>query len=256
MSVFECERMAQEYGNWLREGVNATAVGDVCVMTSPFVDRHRDLLQVYVTRTESGLLISDDGYVIRDLKISGLELDTERRREALHQILKSFGIKLDGDELQVVATDEDFAPKKHDMIQAMLAIGDLIHLAGPTVAVLFKEDVERYLRTQQIQYVVDVKLAGTSGLDHSFDFVIGASDSRPERYIRAIGTPGRDNIVEMLSAWQDLKDARPSNALAYAILNDQGNRTISRTHLAALAKTGITTIPWSDREKKVVELLS
>jgi hypothetical protein len=199
MSVFECERMAQEYGKWLHEGVSATAVGDVCVITSPFVDRHRDLLQVYVTQTESGLLVSDDGYVIRDLRNSGLELDTERRREALHQILNSFSITLDGDELQVVASDEDFAQKKHDVIQAMLAIGDLIHLATPTVAALFKEDVGRYLRAQHIQFVGDVKLTGTSGLDHSFDFVVGASDSSPERYVRAIGSPGEKTLSNRFS---------------------------------------------------------
>jgi hypothetical protein len=138
----------------------------------------------------------------------------------------------------------------------MLAVGDLIHLAGPTVATLFKEDVNRYLRTQHIQYVADVNLAGTSGLNHSFDFVIGASDSRPERYIRAIGSPERENIVGMLFAWQDLRDSRPPNALAFAVLNDQDNHAISQTHVAALTKTGITAISWSQREKKMAELLS
>ena len=113
---------------------------NICVITSPFLDRHHDYLQIYVQRNDSGLLLSDDGYVLRDLRISGLDLNTERRQEALDQIIRPFGVRLTGDELQVVATERDFAQKKHDLIQAMLAVGDLIHLAQATV---ISEDVER-----------------------------------------------------------------------------------------------------------------
>ena len=72
MSVFECERLAQEYAEWLRRGLTAQVQGEVCVIASPFVDRHRDFLQIVIRGTDSDLLLTDDGYLIRDLRISGL----------------------------------------------------------------------------------------------------------------------------------------------------------------------------------------
>ncbi len=253
MSVFECLKLAQEYANWLKEDIKAVNAGDVCILTVPFLDRHRDYLQIYVRPAENGLILSDDGYVLRDLSISGLTLDTERRQEALHQILRSFGVTLNGDELQLVATNGDFPQKKHNLVQAMLAVGDLIYLAQETVATLFKEDVEKYLRSRRIPIGVDVKLTGSSGFNHSFDFLIGSIGEQPERYIKAIGTPSRENVVDLMFSWQDLHDVRPRNARAYAFLNDQ-ERRINETLVVALSKYNIEAIRWSERESKVALL--
>lgn len=254
MGVFECERMAQEYAEWLRQEIKAEAANGVCTLTVPFLDRHRDYLQLYVTPTDSGVEFSDDGYVIRDLRISGIELDTERRKEALNHILRSFNVALEGDELKVESSGNNIAQKKHDIIQAMLAIGDLVHLAAPTVTALFKEDVERYLRSKEIIMVGDVKLTGGSGLEHLFDFVIGGSNTKPERYIRAIGTPSRNNFVELMFSWQDLRGVRPSSASAYAILNDQ-ERELNPSLVDALKKYDIGVIPWSERDANIATFL-
>ena len=252
MSVLECERLAQEYAKWLFNDTKVEAIGEVCVITTPFVDHHRDLLQIYVRRTDSGLLISDDGYVIRDLRINGMEL-TERRGQALSGIVRTLGVERQGDELHISTPVEKYPQAKHSLIQAMLAVGDLIHLAQPTVVALFKEDVRLYLQSKDIRFVADVKLTGSSGLNHSFDFVVGASQRHPERYIRAINSPSKENVVELLFSWQDLRDVRPANASAYAILNDQ-EKSLSRTLLDALDRYRIAVIPWSDRETQVQTL--
>lgn len=129
MVMFECEQLARQYAEWIRQGITVEMQGGFCVITSPFLDRHHDYLQIYVERQDSNLVLSDDGYVLRDLRISGLELTTQRRREALNQAIRPFGVVLTGDELRVTATERDFAQKKHDLIQAMLSVGDLVHLA-------------------------------------------------------------------------------------------------------------------------------
>jgi hypothetical protein len=55
------------------------------------------------------------------------------------------------DEILVEAKPEEFPQKKHNLIKAMLAINDLFVLAPPTVAGVFKEDVEAYLRLRNIR---------------------------------------------------------------------------------------------------------
>ena len=119
-------------------------VGGPRELTTPFIDRHNDYLQIYIKATPSGLLLTDDGYIIRDLEISGLEFNTERRKNELNTILNGFGVKLHGDCLEVEARPDNFPQKKHNLLQAMLAINDLFVLTPAKVASYFKEDVERF----------------------------------------------------------------------------------------------------------------
>lgn len=251
MSTFECERLAESYAAWIRQNIQVKTLGESCVLTSPFVDRHRDFLQISVERTTDGLLLSDDGYVLRDLHISGLDPDTEHRKEALEAVLRSFGISIHDGELQVLATNRTFAQRKHDLIQAMLAVGDLVYMARPTVVSLFKEDVARFLSEKGVRFVADFKLTGQSGLDHPFDFVIAASAHNPEHYIRAISSPDKDNIVALMFSWEDVRAVRSPDAIAYAILNDTERRT-SADLLTALARKQIKIMSWANRETQRV----
>ncbi len=115
----------------------------------PFLDRHNDQLQIYVKRAGDTLILTDDGYILGDLELSGFEITTEKRKRVLHSILNGFGARLQDDEIISEATTESFPQKKHDIIQAMLAINDLFVMAPPMVARFFKEDVEKYLSSHQ-----------------------------------------------------------------------------------------------------------
>lgn len=251
MSTFECERLVQQYVEWVKAGLVVERQGEICVITSPFLDRHHDYLQIYIDHTDEGLLLSDDGYTLRDLKISGLEIDTERREEALNQAIRPYGVEVVGDELRLTATERDFPQKKHDMIQAMLAVGDLIHLARETVVQVFKEDVAKYLREGGIRYLPDVKLLGISGLYHSFDFAVPASEEKAERFIKAVNNPNRENIVDTLFSWQEVRSSRPTKSTMVAVLNDEAHPRINPDNLAALGKYDIQVIRWTQRNNMI-----
>ena len=97
-----------------------------------------------------------------------------------------------GDALVVLnATPENFSARKHNLIQAMLAINDLFYLASPFVQGFFIEDVIAWLDLSDIRYTPKVKLTGTSGFDHLFNFVIPKSPKKkqPERIVQAIDRP-------------------------------------------------------------------
>lgn len=105
INVLDCHQLVETYAHWLKEKVKVKKVGEFCELTTPFVDRHNDYLQIYIKATPSGLLLTDDGYIIRDLEISGLEFNTERRKNELYNILNGFGVKLHGDCLLEHETD-------------------------------------------------------------------------------------------------------------------------------------------------------
>ncbi|RLG24378.1 hypothetical protein DRN77_02485, partial [Methanosarcinales archaeon] len=113
---------------------------------------------------------------------------------------------------------------------------------------------EKYLRSHQVRFIRSVKFTGKSGLDHSFDFVIPASQKRPERVVQAINHPTRQNIGFLIFAWvQDTKDVRPIESTAYAILNDS-EQVIKPDLISALNPYGIKPLLWSKREEYVEEL--
>jgi hypothetical protein len=137
----------------------------------------------------------------------------------------------------------------------MLAVNDLFVMAKPMVRGLFREDVERYLHLHEIRFTSSVKFTGKSGLDHSFDFVIPASKTRPERILRAINTPDRQNISLLIFSWTEIAEVRAPNSTCYGILNDT-EKLVSPDLVNALHQYRIKTVPWSHRDKYVVELAS
>src|SRR5574337_646057 len=170
--INEIQNLLDQYLAWLRDKTALRQVKDWIEITTPYLDRHNDYLQIYVKRENSGYILTDDGYTIDDLKRSGCELESKKRKDLLTLTLNGFGIKVEGNSLIIHASQDNFALRKHNLVQAMLAVNDLFYLAVPMVASLFLEDVTSWLDLHEIRYTPKVKFTGKSGYDHLFDFVI------------------------------------------------------------------------------------
>ena len=94
-------------------------------ITTPYLDRHNDALQIYARSENGAFVLTDDSYIIHDLEASGCKLDTEKRKDLLQMTLNGFGVKLNHEAIEVQATPENFPLRKHNLIQAMLAVNDL-----------------------------------------------------------------------------------------------------------------------------------
>jgi hypothetical protein len=97
-----------------------------------------------------------------------------------------------------------------------------------------------------IRYTQRVKFSGRTGYDHLFDFVVPKSKKEPERLLRVVNNPAKDQASAVILSWVDTKEARPSNSVAYAVLNDK-ERNISDGVAEALKNYDITPLPWSQR---------
>jgi hypothetical protein len=243
----EIKSLISQYTEWLQSKITLRQVDDWVEITTPYLDRHNDYLQIYAQKQNGSFILTDDGYIIDDLNQSGCTLDTPKRKSLLLMTLNGFGVKLDGSRLEVKATKEDFSYRKHNLLQAMLALNDLFYLASPLVSSLFYEDVVAWLDDNEVRYVEQVKFTGKSGYDHLFDFVIPKSKKQPERIIQAINRPGRDEAEAVAFAWFDTKDVRPLESRAYAILND-AERDVPPPVLDALHSYEVIPVAWSRRE--------
>lgn len=251
--ISDIQRLLNGYLQWLNESISLRQIDEWVEITTPFLDRHNDYLQIYIRKDNGGYILTDDGYILEDLKMSGCKIDTEKRLALLSTTLKGFGVQNDRGILTIKTTEKSFPQKKHNILQAMLAVNDLFYLSEPIVASLFYEDVVAWLDETEIRYSPKVKFTGKSGYDHLFDFVIPKSRQEPERILQAINNPNRAQ-AEMLSfSWIDTKDVRAPDSKAYAILNDK-ERRIPEEVPTALENYGVLPLLWSKRDQYIPEL--
>ena len=251
--IGEVPSLLDQYSIWLRDRTSLREIGDWTEITTPYLDRHNDCLQIYAKRVNGGFVLTDDGYILDDLEQSGCKLDSPKRQALFKTTLNGFGIQMNEKALEVHASADNFALRKHNLVQAMLAVNDLFYLASPVVANIFYEDVVAWLDLSEIRYTPNVKFTGKSGYDHRFDFVIPKSRVQPERVVRAINRPSRDTAQAMAFSWIDTKEVRSPDSRAYAILNDS-DQQLSENVLAAIRSYDVHPIAWSTRDQAREEL--
>jgi hypothetical protein len=248
MMVEEVRNLLDQYVKWLRDKTTLRQVNDWVEITTPYIDRHNDYLQIYAKRDNNDYILTDDGYIINDLLNSGCALDSPKRQTLLTMTLNGFGVKLDNDSLTIRATPKNFPMKKHNLIQSMMAINDLFYVSRASVLSLFLEDVENWLNLNDIRYSPRVKFTGKSGYDHLFDFLIPKSKAQPERIIQTINKPNRNTAEIVAFSWVDTKDVRPPDSKAFAILNDYDEK-ITASITDALQNYDVKPVLWSQRER-------
>ena len=244
----EIDTLIESYFKWLKDKTIVKQLSDNWTeITTPYLDRHNDYLQIYAKKKDDfSFVLTDDGYIIDDLEMSGCSLEKSKRKEILQTTLNGFGVKQDNNCLFVHATRDNFAERKHSLIQAMLAINDLFYTSTPYVQNLFCEDVVSWFDTNEIRYIQDVQFSGKSGLTHKFDFSIPKSKKSAERIVQAISNPNRENTQNLIFKWFDTKENRKQSTLI-ALLNDT-EKAVPASINDALCNYGIQIISWNNRQ--------
>ena len=251
--IREIQILIDNYYDWLKDKTVLNQIDKWVEITTPYLDRHNDYLQIYAKDSNGGFVLTDDGYTIEDLSQSGCNLESPKRQDLLQMTLNGFGVQKDGRALQVLASADNFAVRKHNLLQAMLAVNDMFYMAAPTVANIFYEDVEAWLDLHDIRHTPKVKFTGQTGYDHLFDFVIPKSRKQSERLIQTVNRPSRSTAQNVVLAWIDTKEVRTPGSRVYALLNDS-ERKVDQTVMAALRSYDVRPVVWSQREDARVEL--
>jgi hypothetical protein len=253
--IDEIARLVNSYVSWLRDKTALRALNDWVEITTPHLDRHNDYLQIYVGKEGDHYLLTDDGYVIEDLIQSGCNLDSSKRQQLLSMTLNGFGIQREENRLIANATETNFSARKHDLLQAMIAVNDLFYLAAPMVASLFYEDVLAWLDDAKIRYTPSARI-GKSGFEHTIDFVIPKSQRYPERFLEAVNRPAKQNATSAVFKLNDIREIRPVETQMYVILNDKGEVPVSEDVLSAFKRYELNPILWSQRQEYADQLAS
>lgn len=247
----------EEYIKWIRDNTLTDEVKEgFWRISTPFLDRHNDNIDIYaMAKDKNTYVLTDDGYTLGDLKVSGFELNTPKRKELFDINSKRLGVNFNDKtgELFVITHIEHLGRSKHNLIQAMLAINDMFCLAQPTVTTIFKEDVKEYFMKKEIRFIEDIRIMGRSGFEHSIDFAIAADSKRPERLIKTINILSKQTMKNLIFLFIDLEENR-KNIQKVVIFNDEID--YSKSSLSALEKYNIVTVPWTKKEEYMEKFAS
>jgi len=129
------DNLVDKYISFIKESMSIDKIDDTSYeIQTPFLDRRNDFITIYVLfdkKDKNNILLTDYGYTLSDLELSGLEFNTKKRKQELQVTLNGFGVQIDKDKnLYTNATVENFANKKHNLIQALLGVNDRTNKKG------------------------------------------------------------------------------------------------------------------------------
>lgn len=239
------------YYSWLRAKTHLPAAGDNGwhLISTPFLGLFNDTIEIYARKQGDNIVLSDDGKTLHDLELTGVSFSrSSARKEALEQVLLNYGITENQGELTVHAQETNFPQKKHDLIQAMLEIGELQMLAKHTVAKVFKDDVRAYLDEQEIVYTPQFISKGAVGIEFTFDFQVAYREK--EIVLKCFNGINKTSLSSFLFMWKDISPFRreltDKDISGLAFVNNE-DKNIKREFLDALKSGGADYILWQDR---------
>lgn len=245
------------YDNWNKNQLQLDDHEDFILITTPFLDLHHDLLQLVFTKdSRGGYKLSDDGYILSELSILGIDIFSSPKRKSFFDMtLRIFGVENNRatGELSISFNSlSDYPKKQNNLIQCLLRVSDMLLTARNTVISIFAEEVSNYFRANNVFFSEGIGYTGKTGNYQSFDFVIPAAKQKREKIIKAINNPRADNYKQPLLSFIDIQEMKPDSD--FIVLGNDTNQAMSETFYSSLTNYKIEVLVWSERNNWVNDL--
>jgi len=246
----DIQKMIDDYTAWLRKEIVTTDFDEYVELTTPYLDRFNDYLQIYAKQSSDGAIeLTDDGYIIGSLISSGMTFKKgSNRHRMLNKVAAKFNVSVVDEDIVTTATVHNFPQKKHMMVQAMLAIDDLFVVSPETTKNLFLEDIETYFNANGIYYSVDFSLLGKTGTIYNYDFHLQRTKEKPERFCRGFNKLNLSKRDLTLFNWIDTQEKRGDSSELIVIYNDEN--PVPGDVLTGFYNYGIKTVPFTQRQEQ------
>jgi len=247
----DVQEMISDYAKWLKDEITIARFGEYYELTTPYLDRFNDYLQIYVKQEPNGqITMTDDGYVISNLISSGISLKNgSKRKIMLDNIIRNFSLKLDGENIVATATRANFPQKKHQIVQAMLSIDDMFVSSAENVKNFFIEDITTFFNANDILFTPNFSLIGKTGSLYTYEFLFQRTHSQPERFCKAINKINQSKRNLTIFNWIDTQEKRGDKSELIVMLNDENQ--VSDSDINAFTNYNIRSVRFSERQKNI-----
>ena len=242
-----CAQATSSYLEHLSRDFSVSIDASRCYVLTPFSRPDGEAVEVQVERRADGWVgISDMGDTMGYLYLNGLTL-SRSTIESAHRICAGFAVTLDRNVLTVDAKSRTVGDALHRLIQAILAVTDLVQLRRPMNRVQFNDEVESLIISSGVTYDVDYSVAGQRQR-HTVKFHVDSGRNLLVHPVSAAKQSAAYSWAERLAyRFGDIKSGSSHWRFA-AVLDDRGHRAE-----AWLAPTLVPireyAILWSDRDR-------
>lgn len=203
------QSLQNRYWDWVRGQTLIQDLGGIYEITTPYLDRFNDCVQIYARMLEADkILITDGGETLEDLAPLGHSLSSDKWSHTFREILNGFNVSMDTKDRSLYAecSIEDFPVTVHNVIQTVLAVVDLGYMTtsvkttkqGP-----FREKVKKEFASfddWKVNY--NPFFTGKSGVRRKFNFMV--NNTTVIQCFASITKQGADAFVlSWLDAGQD-----------------------------------------------------
>lgn len=245
------------YDSWNKNQLQLVDHDDFILVTTPFLDLNHDFLQLVFTKSGTeGFKLSDDGFVLTELEMLGIDIfSSSKRRSFFDMTLRIFGVEYNQATRELFVSFKslsDYPKKQNNLIQCLLRVSDMLLTARNTVISIFAEEVSNYFKEHSVFCSEGIGFTGKTGNYQSFDFVIPPTNDKKEKIIKAINNPRIDNYKQPLLSFIDIQELKPESQ--FIVLGNDTNLPINETFRSSLTNYNIEVLAWTERDKWVSDL--
>jgi Domain of unknown function DUF1828/Domain of unknown function DUF1829 len=254
---FSANNIIDEYLKWIKDNTHVFALKDSTheKVVTPFLDNSNDHIQIYILKSgDDSFVLTDDGATIAHLSMNGVDLNTPRRKKILEEVVRSYSAEFNSEsgEILIRARKSNIGQKKHNFIQALLAISDMSQLSTDNITSIFKEEVAEFLTLSEIGFITDVNIVGKSSFQHHIDFAIPSPYG--EFLVKTLNVPKKDQIMSSLFIFSDIKEQREKSHNVIFYNDTIDGAKLSQESQKALDEYGIETFKWSQKQELTARL--
>lgn len=252
MVQFNSELLIDNYLDWYKNKITFKQLECAEQIITPYLNHLNDRISIFIEiRPDNSIKLSDDGVTFNEIELMSLNIKTKTRQRVIKDIIKKYTLDLDDNGiLSTIATQiEDFPQKKHNLIQGILSLYDLLYTKHTNVVNIFKEEVLDFLFEHEFGGNTNVKFTGESGIDYLIDYSLGATKSRPNTLIKFQNNVKFINVTEQTFIALDLKNEPSLSQHGFKYVMIIGDNKVPEKAIQAAEAYNIEIIPFQEEEK-------
>lgn len=251
MGQSKTELLIDSYLEWYKSTITLKQLKSADQIITPYLNHLNDRISIFIEFLDNNSIkLSDDGVTFNELELMSLNISTDVRKSLINDIIRKYGLFLENGILYNVSENvKDFPQKKHNLIQGILSLYDLLLTNKSNVKGLFKEEVLTFLFENEFGGNASVKFTGSSGIDYLIDYSLGATKRRPNILFKFQNHPNFSNVTEQKFIADDLKNdpTLKLHGIKYVMIT--GDNTIQEKVSQAAGVSGIDIIPFENKNE-------
>lgn len=223
---------------------------------TPFVNRHRDAVIVYVVQeTKHILKLTDGGYTLDDLE--GEDCFSSRSPQQLQLLtgqLERRCVTFDSEshEIFLRTFTQDYASHQIQLLHALLFIEDLFSATATQHEGLFIDQVHDFLTSVKLHITAQPALADSSNQTRYADFVVVSAENEPTKLVWAMNNADNRSYAAAIIIEKCQIQSQHANTEFYVMINDEA--PVDEDVIQIFKAEDVTPVLFSKRYGHVAQL--